>query len=63
MIDITKACTVAFIKARNSLVDRCRKKHVNWKKKEKMERIYFFKVLASRFWLTSKKLFNKFAHG
>ena len=29
VIEITKACAVAFMKARNSLVVRCRKKHVN----------------------------------
>ena len=33
MIEITKACTADFMKARNSLVVRCREKHVNWKKK------------------------------
>ena len=30
---MTKTCTVAFMKARNSLVVRFREKHVNWKKK------------------------------
>ena len=33
MIEITKACTVTFMKARNSLVVRCGEKHVNWEKK------------------------------
>ena len=42
MIEITKACTVAFMKARNSLVVQCREKHVNWKKIEDGE-IYFLK--------------------
>ena len=37
------ASTVAFMKARNSLVVRCRVKHVNWKKKQKMVKIYFLK--------------------
>ena len=32
VIEITKARTVAFMKARNSLVVQCREKHVNWKK-------------------------------
>ena len=55
MIQITNACTVAFMKARNSLVVRYREKHVNWKKrKQKMVKIYFFKVLANTFWLTSQ---------
>ena len=51
VIEITKACTVAFMKARNSLIARCREKHVNWKKTED-EKNLFFKALANRFWLT-----------
>ena len=47
-IEITKACTVAFMKARNSLVVQCREKHVNWKKTEDGENL-FFKALANRF--------------
>ena len=33
MIEVTKACIVAFMKAKNSSVDQCREKRVNWKKK------------------------------
>ena len=33
MLEIKKACTVAFMKARNSLVVRYREKHVNLAKK------------------------------
>ena len=55
MIEITKACTVAFMKARNSLVVRCREKHVNREKKKKQKTVkIFFKALANRFWLTSE---------
>ena len=32
VIEITKACTLVFMEARNSLVVPCREKHVNWKK-------------------------------
>ena len=32
VIEITKACTVAFMKARNYLVVRCREKPVHWEK-------------------------------
>ena len=65
MIEITKACTVAFMKARNSLVVQCREKHVNWRKKTKDGENLFFKALANRFWLTSKSYswFNKVVHG
>ena len=42
MIETTKACTVAFMKP------------INWKTKQEMVKIHFFKVLANRFWLTSK---------
>ena len=40
-IEITKACTVAFMKARNSLVVvvRCREE-----KKQKMVKMYFLKI-------------------
>ena len=64
MIEITKACTVAFMKARNSLVVQWREKHVNWKKKQKMVKTYFFKALVNRFRLTSKSYscFNKVVH-
>ena len=37
----SKACTVAFMKAKNSSVAECREKRVNWKKKQKMVKIYF----------------------
>ena len=66
MIEITKACTVAFMKARNSLVVRCREKHVNWKKRKTEDgENLFFKALDNRFWLTSKSYswFNKVVHG
>ena len=33
MIEIAKACKVAFMKARDSFVVRYRKERVNWKKK------------------------------
>ena len=56
MIEITKACTVAFMKTRNSLIVRCREKHVNCKKKKKKEdgENLFFKALRNRFWLATK---------
>ena len=64
MIEITKTCTFAFMKARNSLVFRSRGKRVNCKKTEDGEN-FFFKASANRFWLTSKccSLFNKVIHG
>ena len=64
MIEIIKACTVTFIKGRNSLVVRIREKHFNWKKKTEDGENLFFKVLAKRFWLTSKSCswFNKVVH-
>ena len=52
-IEITKTCAVAFMKARNSLIVRCREKRVNWKKTENGENI-FFKALVNRFRLTLK---------
>ena len=64
MIGITKACTVAFMKAKISLVVQCRMKLVNGKKTVDSENL-FFKSLANRFWLTSKSYscFNKVVHG
>ena len=53
MIKITKACTVTFMKGKKYLVIRCREKRVNLKKK-KMIKVYFFKALGNRFWLTLK---------
>ena len=52
VIEITKICTVAFTKARNSSVFRCREERVNWEKKktENGEKL-FFKASANRFWL------------
>ena len=41
MIEITKACIVAFMKARNFSAVQCREKRMNWKKKQKMVKIYF----------------------
>ena len=41
VIEITKACTVAFMKAKNSLVVQCREELVNWEKKQKIVNIYF----------------------
>ena len=63
MIEITKACTIDFMKARNSLVVLCREEHINWKKTEAVENL-FFKALPNRFCLTSKSCswFNKVAH-
>ena len=65
MIGITKACTIAFMKARNSLVVQCRGKRVNWRKKTEDGETLFFKALANRFWLTSKSCawFNKVVLG
>ena len=54
MIEITKACTVAFMKAKNYFVAWCREKHANWKKKQKMVRMYIFKALPDRFLWASK---------
>ena len=64
VIKITKGCTVAFMKARNSLIVRCREKYVKWKKTEDGENL-FFKAIGNRFWLTSKSYlwFNKVVHG
>ena len=38
VIEITKACTVTFMKARNSLIVQCGEEHVSWEKKQK--RVY-----------------------
>ena len=57
MIEITQTCTVAFMKARNSLVVRRREKRLNWKKTENGENI-FLKALANRFRL-APKLINR----
>ena len=64
VIETTKTTTLAFMRARNSLVARCREKHVNWKKNRRCENL-FFKTLGNRFWLTWKSysLFNKVAYG
>ena len=61
MIEITKACTIDFMKVRNSLVVQCRGKRVNWRKKTEDSETLFFKALANRFWLISKSCswFNK----
>ena len=53
MIEITKACIIAFMKARNSLVVRCREK----KKTEDGENV-FFKALAKISLLTSKVVYG-----
>ena len=49
MIDITKACTVTFLKARKYLVIRCREKSVNLKKKKKIVKINYLKLLLIDF--------------
>ena len=53
------------MKAKNSLVVRCREKHSNWKKKTEHCENLLFKALANIFWLTLKSYswFNKVAHG
>ena len=65
MIEITKACAVAFMKAKNPLVVRCREKHVNLGKKTEDGENLLFKALGNRFWLASKSYswFNKEVHG
>ena len=47
MIEITNACTVTFMKARNYLALRCRENVSVRKKKEKMVKIYIFKALEA----------------
>ena len=50
MIDITKACTVTFLKAGKYLVIRCREKSVNLKKKKKkIVKINYLKLLLVDF--------------
>ena len=58
VIDITKACTIVFMKVRNSLVVQCRERER--KKTEDSENVCF-KALANRFWLIWKSYswFNK----
>ena len=53
MIEMTKACKVAFMKGRDSFVVRYREERVKWKK-NRMVKIYFLKLPSDRFWLTSK---------
>ena len=53
VIEIAKTCITAFMKAKNSLVVWCREK----KKKQKMVKIYFLKLLL-KFFANIKKLFN-----
>ena len=53
MIEITKACKVAFMKATTFLVVRFKGKGVNSEKTENGENI-FLKAVANRFRLTSK---------
>ena len=45
MIEITKACIVAFMKSRNSLIVWCREKQ----KKQKMVKMYFLKPFLKIF--------------
>ena len=60
LTEITNACTVAFMKARISLVFR-------WRERKKTEdhANVFFKAFANKFWLISKgcSWFNKVVHG
>ena len=44
MIEIAKACKVAFMKARDSFVVRYRKERVSWKKKKQDGKNLFFKA-------------------
>ena len=57
LIDITKACTVAFMKAAERNVSIGKKKTKDGEK-------LFFKALTNRFWLTSKSSswFKKVVH-
>ena len=63
MIEKTKACTVALMKARNYLVVQCREKRVNWEETDDGENL-LAKALANVFWLTSKSCswLNKAIH-
>ena len=49
VIEITKACTVALMKARNFLIFRCREKRVNGKNNRSMAEIYFLNLLLIDF--------------
>ena len=49
MTEITKTCKVGFMKARNSLIVRCREERVNWEKKRKVIKIYFLKLQLTDF--------------
>ena len=49
LLYVTMACTVAFMKARKSLVVRCREKYANWKKNRRYGENLFFKALDNRF--------------
>ena len=65
MIGIAKACTVVLMKARDFLVVRCRKKDIKKKKKkkkntQKIVKMYLFKALANKLWLTLKNCFTWF---
>ena len=44
----SKACTVAFMKAKNSSVAECREKRVNWKKTENGENIFQANLKANQ---------------
>ena len=64
VIEITKAHKVAFMKARESFIVRYIEERVNLKKNRRLK-IYFLKLPANRFWLTSKSClwFNKVVYG
>ena len=49
MIEITKECTVAFMKAIDSLVVRCREKSANCEKETEDGENYFLKLLLIDF--------------
>ena len=69
VIEITKACKVAFMKARDYFVARYWEESANWKNKQtnknRMVRICFLKLPPNRVWLISKSCscFNKVAYG
>ena len=56
VIEITKACTVAFMKARNSLVFRCKEELVNWKKITENGGKLFVKASNNRFLINMEML-------